>query len=131
MKTILEVEQWRAQCAEFVETNLLGDDPICQLFVRYVEPDRRPQHVKDYFDLFAFREGNEIVLWLGPDPDLIIPVVISRAGPETNEQGELTAFGAEAVTRAKTRCIIWIRRIPLAPGSTPTAAPWSIATAGR
>jgi len=95
MKTIQEVEQWRA---EFGGLDDLLSDPICHLFVRYVEPDCRPKRVDDYFDLFCFREGNEIVLWLGAEPDLIIPIVISRGGPEI-EDGRLMGFGVEAVTR--------------------------------
>lgn len=92
MRTIAEVNQW---CAGAIEE--FGDPsiPVCQLFVRYVEPDRVPRRITEASDLLCFREGSDLVLWLGSE--LIIPLNVSRS-PEKNDVGELTAFGADSFT---------------------------------
>lgn len=89
MKTIQEVEQWREGAElEFGDASV----PVGQLFVRYVEGDRIPKRLTDYFDLFCFYENRELVIWLGPD--LIVPVEIT-AGAAVTEDGEVRAFGVE------------------------------------
>ena len=123
MKTIQEVERWRA------EARAAFDDPanvVCQLFVRYVEADHTPKQTSEYFNLFCFRDGQEIVVWLGPD--LIIPLIISRDGSETDELGVLK-FGADSIS-----CGVWALTPSLnIPGvihgfvilyDVPTPAPW-------
>ena len=91
MKTIQEVEAWCEGAA--IEC---GDPsiPVCQLFVRYVEGDHRPDR-RRVFDLFCFREdGEDYVLWLGPD--LIVPVPIARE-KVVDERG-VQCYGAERIS---------------------------------
>ena len=89
MKTIQEVEEWRV--AAVIEC---GDPslPVCQLFARYVEGDHRPDRQR-MFDLFCFRDGEDYVLWLGPD--LIVPLPIARE-KAIDERG-VHCYGAERI----------------------------------
>lgn len=94
MKTIVEVYQWCEGAArEFGDPS----DAIGQLFVRYVDGDQVPRKIAGCFELFCFLEGNELVLWLGPQ--LIIPISISRDGPEQDECGDLKCFGVDSISR--------------------------------
>jgi hypothetical protein len=126
VKTIDEVERWiQGAAAECGDPSI----PVCQLFARYVNGDHRPAG-EELFDLFCFRnairEPDEFTLWLGPD--LVLPLFISRDGPQI-ANGELQSFGAEEVTRG-----VWTLRPSLnIPGlihgfvmlyDVPSPAPW-------
>lgn len=80
MKTIAEVDRWiQGATAECGDPSI----PVCQFFARY--------------DLFCFRDGDDFMLWLGPE--LAVPLLIERGGPQLDKDGSLIAFGATQVTR--------------------------------
>ncbi len=92
MKTIQEVEAWcEGAVAEFGDPSI----PVCQLFVRYVEGDHRPAR-PDMFDLFCFRDADDYILFLGPDPDLVVPLRIS--GDKVIDNEGVRCYGAERIT---------------------------------
>ncbi len=94
MKTVLEVEQWCQEAAEF------GDpaDAVCQLFVRYVEGNARPKSPKQFLDLdlFCFWEGQDLVLFLGPG--MAIPIGVRSGAEVLMPDDSVDCFGAEKIS---------------------------------
>lgn len=95
LRTVGDVVAWLRATAEQAEYDLLGRDPICQVFLRFLGFASVPDQRSPQAPLACYFDGQGLVLCLGED--LRVPAPVSPRGPVISGVGDLAAFGATEV----------------------------------